>query len=101
MRDTFYQSRAWCSLRAVRLRMDDHQCQAAGCISRAVTVDHVVARKQGGSDDLSNLRSLCDRHDRSVQEAGPTQARARGGVFVGCDASGTPSDPAHPWNQTI
>jgi 5-methylcytosine-specific restriction protein A len=37
-------------------------CAAAGKQTLAVTVDHRIARINGGSDDLSNLMSMCKAH---------------------------------------
>jgi 5-methylcytosine-specific restriction endonuclease McrA len=45
------------------------------CIETATDVDHVVPRFEGGTDDQSNLQSLCSyHHDRKTQEE---SARAR------------------------
>lgn len=58
MSDPFYRSKAWYMLRAKVLR-DTPSCTATGCSNRASHVDHIVPRRLGGSDDLSNLRALC------------------------------------------
>jgi 5-methylcytosine-specific restriction protein A len=57
----YYHSAAWQKLRLMKLRSDplceDHL--ARGETVPASHVDHTIARKQGGEDSLSNLRSLC------------------------------------------
>lgn len=92
--DSFYSSREWRRLRSAALKRDNHRCVACGRPAR--TVDHIKRRKDGGADALHNLRSLCDRHDRSIKESASGK-RARGGVLIGCDASGVPLDRKHPW----
>jgi 5-methylcytosine-specific restriction endonuclease McrA len=63
-------------------------------------VDHIKRRRDGGSDALDNLRSLCDQHDRQVKERPSGQRANAGKLFVrGCDANGRPLDPNHPWNR--
>ena len=96
--DPYYRSPHWRRLRAARLKLDRNTCVVPGCGQRANTVDHIRRRREGGSDTLDNLRSLCDQHDRSVKEL-PNGNRANDGVLRvrGCFANGTPRDPSHPW----
>ena len=54
---------AWDRLRPTILTRDDHLCQpckAQGKITPARTVDHIKPKSQGGTDDPSNLRAICD-----------------------------------------
>ena len=37
---------------------------------RALEVDHIVPKNQGGSDDLSNLQALCFRCNAGKQASG-------------------------------
>lgn len=37
-------------------------CEAPGCDRAATDVDHIVALRQGGTDDPDNLRALCHAH---------------------------------------
>jgi 5-methylcytosine-specific restriction protein A len=66
--DQFYQSRAWREFRVLILERDGYRCRwivdGVRCVRRASTVDHIVARRDGGADlDPSNCRSLCRQHD--------------------------------------
>jgi hypothetical protein len=47
--------------RRIRAR-DSHFCQVPGCSRAAVHAHHIKPRSQGGSDDPSNLVSLCAAH---------------------------------------
>jgi 5-methylcytosine-specific restriction endonuclease McrA len=38
-------------------------CRAAGRVESAVEVDHIRPRSAGGDDRLSNLRSVCAKHN--------------------------------------
>ena len=52
----------WQQVRRRVLVRDKHQCRACkrkGIYVPAGEVDHIVPKSQGGSDDLSNLESLC------------------------------------------
>jgi len=56
-------------------------CKREGRITAAVDVDHIVARRDGGSDDHDNLQSLCKRH-HSIKTRAEMKAWAarRGGA---------------------
>jgi 5-methylcytosine-specific restriction endonuclease McrA len=62
-RDGFYATREWRTLREQALERDDHACtrviNATRCGKPARTVHHIVERSQGGTDELSNLASIC------------------------------------------
>ena len=59
-------------------------------------VDHIVPHK-GNWDlfwDVSNWQALCKKcHDSHKQR------QEHGGYIGGCDVSGMPTDPCHPWNM--
>jgi hypothetical protein len=80
MSDPYYKTRQWRRLRAARLRLDNHTCIVAGCGKRAVVVDHIVRRQDGGADSIANTRSLCQVKDR------PSGQRANAGKLTvkGC-----------------
>jgi 5-methylcytosine-specific restriction protein A len=40
-------------------------CEAPSCNEVGVAVDHKIPRKRGGTDDESNLQSLCRHHHAS------------------------------------
>lgn len=78
--DPFYRSKQWRDAKARVLKRDHYHCTAPGCARRAVVVDHIVSRRSGGSDDDSNLRSLCRLHDNRIKE-GASGERRSGGVL--------------------
>jgi 5-methylcytosine-specific restriction endonuclease McrA len=96
--DPYYSSPHWRRLRAARLKIDRNMCIVPACGQRANTVDHIVRRRDGGADTVSNTRSLCAEHDASIKEL-PSGNRRNSGKLVakGCFADGTPRDPNHPW----
>jgi 5-methylcytosine-specific restriction protein A len=56
-----YCSAGWKAARREVLLRDAYQCQMCGaCVSgRRAHVDHIVPKREGGSDEVSNLRTLC------------------------------------------
>jgi 5-methylcytosine-specific restriction endonuclease McrA len=103
MSDLYYRSKAWRALRQAALLRDLYRCVVPGCRRRAVRVDHIVARKDGGADTLDNLRSLCAEHDNQAhREKGRRGVGPREAWFevYGCDAEGRPIDPQHWWNRS-
>jgi 5-methylcytosine-specific restriction enzyme A len=108
MSNPFYQSLFWRRLRAEALKRDGWRCTVPGCHATRDTttlhVDHIATRPPvahaTGYDVLSNLRTLCDYHDRQVKEQTNGQRRNAGRLTVpGCDANGHPIDPRHFWNR--
>jgi 5-methylcytosine-specific restriction protein A len=68
---------AWDKLRDQVLRRDGGICQvcmADGLVHVGTHVDHIVAKKEGGTDDLANLRTICEARHRAK-----TQGEARRG----------------------
>lgn len=49
----------WRKFRDEVLARDGFQCRYCGCTNRPLTLDHVVARSRGGSDEPSNLVPAC------------------------------------------
>lgn len=60
--DPYYRTREWRTLRDQVLERDRHTCMYCG--DRAVQVDHVMPRKQGGADADHNLVACCTRCNR-------------------------------------
>lgn len=96
----------WRRLRERVLKRDGYLCQCSGCKAagrylEANEVDHVVSkaewlRRHGtlvGVDDMANLQAInVDCHKlKTTLEKGFTP-------ILGCDTSGIPRDPNHPWN---
>jgi hypothetical protein len=95
--DPFYRSTAWRRLRAARLRMDGHRCVVPGCGQPAKYVDHIVPRRDGGGDALSNLRSLCAYHDNAIRQDRHGKRRMGGKFYVrDCNADGSPRGIGRP-----
>lgn len=54
----------WRKIRAVVLERDSNlccECLKQGRYVTATTVDHIIPKAHGGTDNLSNLQSLCDK----------------------------------------
>ena len=72
--------RAWMATRQTVLTRDGFECQQCGCISTSNEVDHIIPLEQGGSNDISNMQTLCGGPDgchnrKSIAE---NKARASG-----------------------
>lgn len=60
----FYQSREWKALRD-RVRLEEPLCRVCGRLTNHV--DHVIPRKDGGTDTRDNLQGLCQEcHNRKT-----------------------------------
>jgi 5-methylcytosine-specific restriction endonuclease McrA len=98
MTDPFYKTPAWRRLRAAVIKRSRGRCEVPGCTDRGVVVNHVVSRRRGGPDTMSNLRHLCRAHDNAIKEDASGKRRSDGKLVVrGCNADGTPLDPASDW----
>ncbi|MDD2729735.1 HNH endonuclease [Malikia sp.] len=66
-------------------------CAARGLVVPATDVDHM-----NGADDnrLESLQPLC--HECHSRKTARDQGKR---VAYGCDPSGKPADPDHPWNR--
>lgn len=51
---------SWKETRREALQRDNHRCQVCGK-DYSGQVHHVIPRSQGGTDDLSNLMTLCGK----------------------------------------
>jgi 5-methylcytosine-specific restriction endonuclease McrA len=56
-----YCSPGWKAARREVLLRDGYQCQACGAVvtGKAAHVDHIQAKRNGGSDETTNLQTLC------------------------------------------
>ena len=51
--------RPWRRLKAEIHKRDDWTCKCCGRVTTELELDHIVNVAQGGTDDESNLQSLC------------------------------------------
>jgi 5-methylcytosine-specific restriction protein A len=75
--------RPWRRLRDRILQRDRFVCQPCkreGRITEAREVDHMVPLAKGGTDDESNLQSICSQchHVKSIRDHGGTPVQAVG-----------------------
>ena len=95
-----YGTPEWKALRAAKLQASPicEPCEKRGRTVPANTVDHRTSITKGGPafPPLSGLMSMCpachNAKTRAVDRAGGS-----GVAFPGCDASGLPVDPSHPF----
>jgi 5-methylcytosine-specific restriction endonuclease McrA len=101
--DLFYQRHAWRRFRTSILRLRPI-CEIVGCGIAATHVDHIVPRRRGGADlDPANVQALCAscHSAKTVLRDGGFGRPSRPGARIrlsGCDATGIPRDPGHPWH---
>ncbi|WP_110647554.1 HNH endonuclease [Salinicola peritrichatus] len=93
-------SAAWRKLRAQVLAEEPlcRQCVALGIVTPATDVDHIDNAEGDYTDDNSreNLQPLCHEcHSRKTM----AETQGRGATVIGCDTSGMPLDPDHPWRK--
>ncbi len=87
---------AWRKLRAHVLAGEPlcRHCTAKGMTVTATEVDH--HDNNPANNALENLQPLCRMHHslKTARDMGHTVTER-----MGCDASGKPLDPSHPWNN--
>ena len=61
----YYDTRAWRALATVQLKYNPlcRVCLYQGKQVKGSVADHVIPRRDGGADALTNLQTLCRRHD--------------------------------------
>ena len=98
-----YNTARWKRLRAAHLALEPacRGCRNSGRLTRANTVDHIVAISEGGPaypghDGLASYCPAC--HSAKTARGAEAGAVRSTKPRRGCDASGRPLDPNHPWN---
>lgn len=68
--DGYYSTPEWAALRLATLRRADFRCEIAGprCTGSANIADHIVSRRMGGANELTNLRAACRACDNWLKE---------------------------------
>ena len=66
---------AWKRIRQQAKRDLPYQCTQCGT-GEPLELDHIINHKAGGTDDLSNLQWLCNKHHK--QKTAQESQRARG-----------------------
>ena len=74
---------AWDRIRLHALKRDCYLCQECmrqGRVTEAREVDHIKPKAKGGTDDLTNLQSLCQpcHADKTAQDEGWKRSRQVG-----------------------
>ena len=64
--------RPWRRLKAKIHLRDKYTCQCCGVVTMELELDHIVNVAQGGSDEESNLQSLCVpcHKEKTLRESG-------------------------------
>jgi hypothetical protein len=67
-----------------------------GRVVVATDVDHIIDSRDDFTDDNSreNLQPLC--HECHSLKTASSMGKS---IYLGCDVSGMPIDPGHPWNK--
>ena len=95
-----YNKPQWVRLRKVKLQQQPlcEVCMKRGRLVPANTVDHIVSINAGGHPfpTLDELMSCCASCHNSKTNA-VDRKEGRGIAYKGCDASGLPIDPSHPF----
>lgn len=106
MSDYPYNTATWRKLRKAHLSIEPmcRACAGMGRHTPAKHVDHIVPVSAGGRPfpDHDGLASLCvpchsAKTARGIEAGAARTDRPR----KGCDASGRPLDPAHPWKKSL
>lgn len=94
-----YKTARWLRARADQLAREPlcRMCAAQGFTTAATVCDHIDPDDKLNPDLFFTgaKQSLCKPHHDSTK-----QREEKRGHVIGCDASGRPLDPQHPWNRT-
>ena len=100
-----YDTPRWRQMRAAYFKVHPlcPDCSLLGRTVVATHLDHVlsVAERPDLAWDWSNLRGLCHAHhsEKTAQVDGAFGRKKGRRCVKGCDLSGWPIDPNHPWLQ--
>jgi hypothetical protein len=98
-----YDRKQWKRVKAAQLEREPfcRTCAAAGVLTPAIEVDHIVPHARGGAPfDRNNLQSLCRPHHSMKTHRFDKQGKDwRRYEARGCNADGWPRDPQHEWNS--
>jgi hypothetical protein len=96
--DPYYKTKHWKDLVSQVWQRAKGYCEIEACNRLGKVCDHVIPRRRGGPDTLTNLRLLCRFHDNQLMQQSDGNRR-NGGVptVPGCFPDGSPRDPNHPW----
>lgn len=105
--DPFYLTPAWRRIRLLALARDGYRCvickrNVSGKGQARVDHIHALSTHPHLALTLGNLRVLCSSCDNQGHREkrrkgiGPREERF---IIPGCDSSGTPADPNHPWSR--
>lgn len=78
-------SPAWRRLRRMVLNRDRNTCQACRVChpyGRRLTVHHIVSRRDGGNDALSNLIALCEACHNLTEGEGMNRQQIAAGAYL-------------------
>jgi hypothetical protein len=97
----WYRTQAWRSRAQHQLQIEPlcRMCGAEGYVESARVADHIEDHK-GDPEKFwrGALQSLCFRHHNSKTRLSDIERRTgKRPLRRGADASGIPTDPAHPW----
>lgn len=70
--------RPWRRIRERVLLRDQYTCCGCGLVTQELEVDHIINVAEGGSDDESNLQSLCVPCHQAKTAAEAARGRALG-----------------------
>lgn len=97
-----YKTARWLKTRKHQLATEPlcRMCKAAGRITAATVCDHIdPATKLDPATFFDGpFQSLCDEEPQRCHSSRKQRIEALG-YEPGCDTSGRPVDPAHPWNR--
>lgn len=92
-----YKTARWRKRRLAQLQAEPlcRYCQQQGKTTAATVADHATPHR--GDEALfwgGELQSLCAEHHSATK-----QREEHRGHAIGCDPSGYPLDPEHPWHR--